>query len=76
MSTKRDMPDIDKAINAESWEWLQNAAPELADAVLTEAKRKTPPKSIYRHILRRVGPHREPLALRCRQAADHLQSDQ
>lgn len=73
MSIQRDMPDIDKALNESSWDWLQDTAPELASAIEAEAKRRTPPTTIYRYVLKRIGLHREPLALRCRQAAEHLQ---
>jgi len=75
MSVIRDMPGIDGAINAESWEWLQSAWPELAGAVADEARRNTPARDVYRHVLQQVGWNREPLAQRCRQAMEHLQSN-
>jgi hypothetical protein len=32
MTTTIDFPDLDAAIDAEAWQWLQDAAPVYADA--------------------------------------------
>jgi hypothetical protein len=39
MTTTIDFPDLDAAIDAEAWQWLQEAAPVYADAVTAEVKR-------------------------------------
>ena len=39
MTTMIDFPDLDAAIDAEAWQWLQEAAPVYADAVTAEVKR-------------------------------------
>jgi hypothetical protein len=36
MSKTIDFPDLDAAIDAEAWQWLQEAAPVYADAVTAE----------------------------------------
>jgi len=74
MSIKRDMPAIDKALNRASWEWLQTEDEALAEAVSKEVSKRTPPDAIYRHILNHVGIHRDALARRVKQAAEHLQN--
>jgi hypothetical protein len=39
MTTMIDFPALDAAIDAESWQWLTEAAPVYADAVAAEVKR-------------------------------------
>lgn len=48
MTTTVDYPDLDAAIDAESWQWLQDAAPAYADAVAAEVKRGHEPGDIRR----------------------------
>lgn len=60
-----DMPEIDKALDAESWEWLQDEEPLLATAVAAEVKAGRTPEQIRRHVLRKAGGHRYALAARC-----------
>lgn len=67
----RELPRIDDAINAESWEWLQDNIPTLATAVQKELSSGATPAEIQRHIMRRT--QRAALALRCQQAAAYLQ---
>lgn len=67
-----DLPEITAAIDAESWDWLQDNAPALASAVAAAVKRGRSPEQIRRHVLREVGAHRLALAVRCEQAARHL----
>lgn len=64
------MPEIDAAICLESWEWLQDANPQLAAGIASEVKRGTAPEAIRRHVM--IQTQREALALRCKQAAEHL----
>lgn len=68
----KEMPAIDAAIQAESWEWLSDNLPLLADAVQKEVARGASPDQVRQYVLRRVGLGREALALRCSQAAAHL----
>jgi len=66
----QDMPDLDSAINEESYDFLSDRWPLLAEAVTIEVKRGAKPVEIRRHIMRKT--YREALALRCEQAACHL----
>jgi hypothetical protein len=68
----RDMPAVEAAINEDSWNYLQDAWPEMAAAVAKEVQRGVQPDEIRRYVLRKVGEQRSPIALRCAQAAAHL----
>lgn len=70
MTTLIAFPDLDAAIDAESWLWLQENAPFYADAVALEVKRGHSPTAIYQRAMRLT--QRQPLALRLEQAARHL----
>lgn len=61
------MKDIDRAINAESWEWLDMNCSELATAVKRQALDGRTPEEISRHVMKQT--QRPAIALRCRQAA-------
>lgn len=65
-----DMPEIDAAIAAESWEWLEDNNFQIARAVAKSVQRGRTPEQIKRHIAKRTS--RYSLALRCEQAAQHL----
>lgn len=75
MSFIRELPHIDKAAAAESWEYLYEQAPVWADAVAEEVHAGASPDEIYKGVLRRVGAHREALAVRCKLAAQYLVSE-
>jgi hypothetical protein len=70
MTTTIDFPDLDAAIDAESWEWLQNDSPIMADALESEVKRGHQPDEIRQRSMRLT--QRPALALRLEQAARHL----
>jgi len=70
MSKTIDYPDLDAAIDAESWIWLQDAAPVYADAIAAEVKRGHEPGDIRQRFMRLT--QRPALALRLEQAARHL----
>ena len=70
MTTTIAYPDLDAAIDAESWQWLQEAAPVYADAVAAEVKRGHAPGDIRQRFMRLT--QRPALALRLEQAARHL----
>ena len=66
-----DFPDLDAAIDAEAWQWLQETAPVYADAVTAEVKRGHAPADIRQRFMRLT--QRPALALRLEQAARHVQ---
>jgi hypothetical protein len=72
MTILRDLPHIDKAASEEAWQWLEEQAPIWADAIAEEVHAGATPQDIYKGVLRRVGAHREALAVRCKLAAQHL----
>ena len=74
MSKRIDYPDLDAAIDAESWQWLQDAAPVYADAITAEVKRGHAPGDIRQRFMRLT--QRPALALRLEQAARHLRRQQ
>ena len=70
MTTMIDFPDLDAAIDAEAWQWLQETAPVYADAITAEVKRGHAPGDIRQRFMRLT--QRPALALRLEQAARHL----
>ena len=70
MTMTIDYPDLDAAIDAESWQWLQDAAPGYADAIAAEVRRGHAPGDIRQRFMRLT--QRPALALRLEQAARHL----
>lgn len=64
------MPDLERALNAESWQWLEDNFASLADAVKAETQRGASPEDIRRFVFRKTD--REALAKRCEQAAAFL----
>ena len=71
----RDMPAIDAAINEESWTWLQDYVPIMAQAVADEVKRNATPEQIRRHVMTQTQGQRPALAARCGQAAAYLEAE-
>lgn len=71
MTTLIDYPDLDAAIDAESWAWLLDNAPAYADAVAAEVRRGHKPADIRQRFMRQT--QRPALALRLEQAARHLE---
>lgn len=61
------------ALNADSYNWLSTTAPDLLNAVEAEVQNGKTPEAIARLVASHVGPEREALAIRCRQAAAHVQ---
>jgi len=61
---------LDRALEAESWDWLESAHPGMAEAVQVEVGRGQRPDAIKRRIIAKTG--REELAQRCELAAAHL----
>ena len=70
MMILKNMPDIEAALNEESWKFLWDNWPALADAIAAEVKRGASAPEIRRHVMQHT--QREAIAIRCRQAAQHL----
>lgn len=66
-ATMDAMRDIDRAINSESWEWLDLNFPELATAVKRQALDGRTPDEISHYVMKQT--QRPAIALRCKQAA-------
>jgi len=61
---------IGSALDAISWEWLNDNHPQLAEAIETEVARGATPQMVRRYVVQRT--ERIELALRCEQAANFL----
>ncbi len=67
----QDMPAIEAAINEESWDWISDNVPVLAEAIQNEiTKRNATPKQIRHFVMKST--QRERLAARCYQAACYV----
>lgn len=62
-----------QALDAESYDYLSTAAPELLTAVEQEVANGRSPEAIGRMVAAHVGSDRTALAIRCRQAAAYVQ---
>jgi len=69
-----DLVRISRVINRESHDWLEDNWPDMLAAVQASITEQATPEEIYRHVRREVGENRQALALRVRQAAEHLQT--
>lgn len=67
----RELPDLEAAINEESWQWLQDNTPMLADALKREMDKGAMLEDVRRYTMR-MTTQRPGLVLRLRQAAAHL----
>ena len=63
------MTTFQDAAGQDAIEYLEAYALPYLDAVQTAVNAGDSPDVIYRKVLREVGEHRAPLALRCKQAA-------
>ncbi len=66
----REMPHLAAAINEESWQWLQDNVPLLADALGREVEAGATAEDIRQAAMRMT--QRPALVMRLRQAAVHL----
>ena len=66
----RDLPHLAAAINEESWQWLQDNTPILADALAREVAAGATAEEVRRYAMRMT--QRPALVLRLRQAAAFL----
>lgn len=70
MTTIISLAPLEAAYNRESWQWLQDEAPEIADALAAVVKSGASPDEVRRFTIRHTG--RIQLAARVEQAAAHL----
>ena len=70
MTTFRDLPALGAAINRESYEWLTDNLPWLADALRSEVSSGATPAQVRQFVMRQT--QRPALALRLEQAAAYL----
>lgn len=67
------MDELDRVLELESWDFLNDNYPPLAIAVQSAISKGLSPEQIKRRVVEKLGAHREPLAHRCELAARHLQ---
>ena len=70
VSGVKTLPALARALNGESWNWLETNQPELAAAIEVEVGRGATPSEIKRFVMLRTD--RYELALRCELAAAWL----
>lgn len=64
--------ELDRVLDEESWDFLNDNYPPLALSVQTAIGKGISPEEIKRRVIQRIGAHREPLAQRCENAARYL----
>jgi len=64
--------ELARELDRESWDWLSENLPDIADAVSLSVQRGATPDAIRSFVLRRCGSNRLELARRCESAARHL----
>jgi hypothetical protein len=62
---------LEIALDEESFQWMSDHLPELADAIEEAVTKGTAPERIRRFVMQQTA--RWELALRCEQCARHLQ---
>lgn len=70
----RKMVKVGEALDAISWDWLEELYPGLAEAIEGEMVKGASPAEIKRFVLART--YRVELALRCEQAARYVLQQQ
>jgi type II secretory pathway component PulF len=73
--TKTRSPILD-ALDIESYQYLSIAAPDLLAAIEAEVENGKSADQIQRLVAAEIGPEREALARRCRQAASYIERRQ
>ncbi len=64
---------LEQAIDEDAYEYLSQHAPSYIKAIDNELVRGATPEQIRWYVQVRVGADRLPLALRCEQAARHIE---
>ena len=70
MTTTINMEPLSAAFNRQSWEWLQDEAPDIAAALVQVMARGASPEDVRRFTMHYTG--RAAMAARVEQAAAHL----
>jgi hypothetical protein len=65
--------EFDLVCFEEAWEYLNDNYPALATSVQKMVRKGMTPENIKRRAITNMGVHREPLALRCENAAKYLE---
>lgn len=71
--TDISVPQLDRAIFQDAWDFLNSEAPYYAECVAEAVSAGHSPDAIYGYMIRNT--MRPQIALRCKQAAQHLLSD-
>lgn len=66
--------ELANELDKESYRWLSDTHPEIAEAIQLSVSRGATPEDVRRFVLNRVGPDRTGLATRCESASRHLVS--
>lgn len=64
--------ELDRALDSESWDWLNENCPPLAISVQKAVEKGVSAVDIKRRVVDRLGAHRLPLAQRCEAGARFL----
>jgi hypothetical protein len=72
VNQKAAMPALERALDAESYEWLATNQPDILTAIEVEIGNGHTPEHIKWRVLRRT--NRFEIAIRCEQAARHIES--
>jgi hypothetical protein len=64
--------ELDRALDEESWDWLNDNCPPLAISVQKAVEKDISAEEIKRRVIDRLGAHRLPLAQRCEAGARYL----
>ena len=68
--------DLDRVLDGESYEWLSDNYPPLAESVSKAVTQGISPEDISRRVVQRLGAHRIALAQRCESAARWLKGSE
>lgn len=68
----KDFADLDRVLDGESWDWISDNYPPLAESVAKAVAQGISPEDISRRVVQRLGAHRIALAQRCESAARWL----
>lgn len=72
----KQLSKLGAALDRQSWQWLQDAAPDIAEALEAEVMAGADPEMVRRYIVNYAGDNRTGLADRCQSAARYLTSQQ
>lgn len=67
-----EYPTLGNELDKESWDWLSDNHPKIADALSLEVNRGATPDDLFEFVKKRIGAHRSEFARRCETAARYL----